>query len=771
MTGWKVTGFLATVAIALSFPLYVIKTEHFADAHREFAVERRAVFSGSEACKDCHKREYDKWNASHHKMAMATATEETVLADFDDAEFERFGAISRFYRKDGGFFVHTQGPNGVGEDYEIAYTFGWYPLQQYLVPFPGGRLQCLPIAWDVEKKKWYPLYPDEPIDPSDWLYWTNNGQNWNGMCAECHSTNLIKGYDLESDTYATTWSEISVGCEACHGPASLHVAWAQLPDMARPKVENFDLLVKTGTLTSPEQINLCAPCHSRRSSLIDNPHRNIDFMDYAVPQLLGEGYYFPDGQILDEVYVYGSFMQSKMYARGVRCSDCHDVHSIKRIRDGNALCLQCHRAAIYDTKAHHFHKKEGENGQPIRSEDGEILFDVGTGAVCEQCHMPGRYYMGIDYRPDHSFRIPRPDLSESIGVPNACNRCHFAKTNQWSIDYVAKWYGERRRPHYGTIFQAGRDLRPDALNDLIALAGDHLYPPIVRATALQLLSSYRGEKSEEAYKQALMDDEALVRQTAVRSIFEPDDLERLRLVSPLLYDPVRAVRIEAAQTLTTVPPDRMPRELEEKFRVVLEEYKEAMEHTADFAASRYNLGNMYTNLGNFDEAMKNYHKAIEIDGEFYPAKVNLAMLYNRKGNNQEAERLLREVLSDHPDFHELNYSLGLLLVENGKYQEAELFLSKAAAGMPNNARVHYNLGLLMQQLGKDENAETSLRRALDIEPESMDFLYALAEFYLKRERFPEAREIIERMISSNPANPLGADLLNYLNSQEHREGK
>ena len=766
MTGWKITGFIATVIIVLSIPLSFIKSEYLDRLDKRVPPEAEALFVGSDACRDCHKQEYYKWETSHHQMAMATASEDAVLGNFDNAIFEIFGIESRFYRRDGGFFVNTQGPGGEMGEHEITHTFGWYPLQQYLIPFPGGRMQCLPIAWDAQKKQWYHLYPDEPIDPADWLYWTNSGQNWNGMCAECHSTNLLKGYDFENDTYQTTWSEISIGCEACHGAGSLHVEWAELPDMARPQTENYELVVRTSGLSSREQIDLCAPCHSRRSSLGDNPHKNIDFMDYAIPQLLGEAYYFADGQILEEVYVYGSFMQSKMYARDVRCSDCHDAHSIKRIKDGNALCVQCHQAAIYDTKDHHFHKKEDESGEPIRSEAGEILFDVGTGALCEQCHMPGRYYMGIDYRPDHSFRIPRPDLSESIGTPNACNRCHIDKTNQWSMDHMRKWYGEERRPHYATIFDAGRSNQPEALDDLIRLADDRLYPPIVRATALELLSSYAGEESNSAFQRALTDEEALMRQTAARNLAEPDPLNRLRLVAPLLYDPVKAVRIQAAQSLTAVPLAQMPEELKEKFQMVLEEYQQAMEYAGDFAASRHNLGNMHTNLGDFEMAVEDYRKAIEIDREFYPAKVNLAMVYNQSGNNEAAERLLREVVTDHPDFYEIKYSLGLLLAETKQYEEAVKYLREAAVGMPYRTRIHYNLGLLLQQLGKDAEAEAALRSALDIEPASMDFLYALADFYVKRGKFQEARLIAEQMISEHPSSPVGTDLMKFIDAKD-----
>ena len=758
-------GIIATAVIVLSIPLYIFKTAH-KDGFTQSRQQTDAEFVGSDKCKDCHKSEYDKWQTSHHRWAMAEATDETVLGDFSNVEFAHLGVISRFYRKDGKFFVTTQGIEGDIQNLEITHTFGWYPLQQYLIPFPGGRLQCLPIAWDVREKRWYHLYPDQSLAPDDWLYWTNNGQNWNGMCAECHSTDLRKNYDPESDTYQTTWSEISVGCEACHGPGSEHVKWAQLPDMARPALENDALTVNTSSLSARQQIELCAPCHSRRMSLDDNIHAHADFLDYGIPQLLSEGMYFADGQILEEVYVYGSFMQSKMYARDIRCSDCHDVHGANRIEEGNALCIQCHKASIYDTPDHHFHKRKGEPGEPIRSDSGEILFEVGSGAQCEQCHMPGRDYMGIDYRPDHSFRIPRPDLSVSIGTPNACNRCHINKSLQWSAETMVKWYGQRRRSHYATVLNAGRNRQPKAMNELIRLAEDRLYPAIVRATALMQLSFYSGAESRQALRRSLADEEALIRQTATRYLPTAGPQADLQLFAPLLYDPVRAVRIEAAQKLAIIPKEKMAPEIKKKFHSALNEYVAAMERMGDFATSRHNLGNLYANLGKIEKATVNYRKAIEIDRLFYPAKVNLAMIYNNRQELDLAEELLREVVLDYPEMHEIKYSLGLLLAERKQYEEAADFLKQAAVGLPRRARIQYNLGLLLQQLNRDQAAELALQKAVDIEPDNIDFLYALADFYLKRNRWTEARHVAESMVAKHPDNRIGHDILGFLKSKQ-----
>jgi tetratricopeptide (TPR) repeat protein len=479
--------------------------------------------------------------------------------------------------------------------------------------------------------------------------------------------------------------------------------------------------------------------------------------------------YFADGQILEEVYVYGSFTQSKMYHRDVRCSDCHDVHSLELVKKGNDLCLQCHRTYEYDTEEHHFHKKKGEKGKPIKSAEGEVLFDVGTGAECVQCHMPGRHYMGIDYRPDHSFRIPRPDLNVKIGTPDACSRCHVDKTAQWSDETITKWFGPGRRQHYATVIDAGRKRRPEARKNLIRLALDPLYPVIVWATALSLLTNYQGQDSTRAIELALMDDEALIRRTAVESIHSSDQREIAKRIAPLLYDPVKTVRMETANRLVGEPSKHLSPDQQKVFQAALEEFETSMEYSADFAFGRYNLGNLYASLNQSEEAIKNYRAAIKIDGFFYPAKVNLAMLYNQKGENNKAEVLFREVIAAYPQMHEIAYSLGLLLTEMKKYNQAVVYLEKAAKGMSEYARVHYNLGLLLQYLQRDADAETALLKALELDTDNLDYLYALADYYLKRGKLQKAKSITEMMVAKHPAQRIGHELLEIIDKKFPKE--
>jgi tetratricopeptide (TPR) repeat protein len=747
---WRVIGIIAALVIILVPPAYVLK-ERSGGPSQTDPSPAPADFVGRQACIACHETEYLAWQGSDHDHAMAAATDSTVLGDFDDALFQVGDVSARFFKRDGKYYVRTRGEGEAAEDFEIAYTFGVEPLQQYLIPFPGGRLQSLTIAWDTERQEWFTLYPDQDIPPDDWLHWTQGAQNWNGMCAECHSTNLIKNYDPATKTFATTWSEINVSCEACHGPSSRHVAWAEIPPMARPEVENYELVIRTSGVSSRQQVELCGPCHSRRRELGDYDHTRGDLLDNIVPSILEEQLYHADGQILDEVYVYGSFLQSKMYHNDVHCGDCHDVHSLELKKPDNELCLQCHQTEVYDSYDHHFHKREHE-GQPS------------DGHLCVKCHMPEQPYMIVDWRADHSLRVPRPDLTLEIGVPNACSQigCHDDKPVEWSAEHYAIWYGQARKPHYGAVLAAGRAREPEAREQLIRLAGDELQPAIVRATALSLLGAFPGVESTAAFERGLADEESLVRYTAIRQFRASDPEELVQLVVPLLFDDVKAVRMEAAVKLAGMPDELLKDYQRAALTEALDEYVLATEYSLDFAFAGYNLGNLYLQLDETDKAEGYYRAAIEIDDLFYPAKVNLATLYNAAGRNDQAERLLREVVGDYPEEYEAAYSLGLLLAEMGRMEEAALYLRQAARGIPARARIRYNLGLIEQQLGNVADAETQLVEAVELEPENLDYLYALADFYVKAGNLREAMEIADRMIEAYPGERIGHEIRAYI---------
>jgi predicted CXXCH cytochrome family protein len=746
MRGWRIAGIAALSVIVLAIPLYVVREMQRNATDVQLSTSETG-FVGREQCIDCHEEAYEQWLGSDHDNAMDHANEQTVLGDFDDAVFEYDGVTSRFYKKDEGYFAFTEGPGGEMTEFEVLYTFGVEPLQQYLVPFPGGRLQALPLAWDTEQQRWFDLYPETDISADDWLHWTRNGQNWNGMCAECHSTDLRKNYDPETKTFDTTWSEIDVSCEACHGPASRHMAWAEIDPMGRPDVENYGLVVDTSVMDNRQQVEMCAPCHSRRSEIGDYDHGPVELLENLLPSLLREGVYHADGQILEEDYVWGSFVQSKMYRNGVRCSDCHDAHSLALHKEGNELCLQCHRADAYDAYEHHFHKKVYE-GQPS------------DGALCVKCHMPEQPFMVIDYRADHSLRVPRPDLSLEIGVPNSCSQsgCHDDQTVEWSADAYTTWYGQARRPHFGSVLAAAQAGDPSAQEGLISLVESPLYPAVVRATALDALQAYPDERTNQAMQRALGDDEALVRHTAVESVAAATPEGLVELLAPLLFDSVRAVRIRTAARLGSVGREYFKAYQREALDKELAEYIGAMRASLDFAATGMNLGNLYNAQGEAATAEHYYRTALEVDDLFYPAKMNLAVLLSQQGENNEAEQLLREVLEAYPEQYDAAYSLALLLIGVNRVDEGMLYLARSAEGMPQRSRVQYNYGLLLAQLSRDDEAEVALRSALDLEPDSYDYLYALIDFHYKRGHLDKALVLADRMIQAHPQQRFGYDI-------------
>jgi tetratricopeptide (TPR) repeat protein len=742
---------LELVAILSAVVILVSPFVYLARDHHQIAPlkEEAAGFVGSKGCEACHQVEYKKWYGSHHDLAMDVASDETVLGDFGNRSYTDpyNGVHSRFYMESGDYMVETEGPDGELGQFKITHVFGVFPLQQYLIPFPGGRLQCLNIAWDSRDSQWYRLPPYDVKNSEDWLHWTNGAQTWNGMCAECHSTRLHKGYDMATESYETRWFEIDVGCEACHGPGSRHVTWAQQPPLARGHMNNYGLVVDSSQDDNDAQITICAPCHSRRFQLGDNDHGPGSLLDKMVPSLLDEGLYHADGQILEEVYVYGSFTQSKMYMNNVKCSDCHDLHSLETLLKDNELCLQCHRGEEYDTAKHHFHKREHE-GKPSE------------GYLCVKCHMPGRYYMGIDYRPDHSLRVPRPDLSEKLDVPNSCSArgCHDNKPLNWVVEHYTRWYGEKRKPHYGEIFTEARRRNPGSGSELIRLAGDGLLPVIVRATALSLLSSYPGDETIAALQRALQDREALLRYTAIRNMGAVSRETLLSLVAPKLYDDVLAVRIEAALRLAALPESSLRADDLGAFQQALAEYRQAMLYNADFAAQRYNLGNLAIARGDSETAIAMFEGALRIDDQFYPAKVNLAMEFNRSGDNARAERLLREAVSQNPHLYEVAYSLGLLLAEMNNFSDAARFLGQAADGMPDYSRARYNQALALLKLQKWREGAEALEKAILAEPTSEEYFMTLANFYLSSGQIEQARQLAKRVLLLAPGHKGAGEL-------------
>ena len=700
------------------------------------------------ACGECHAAEQRALAGAQHAQAMLPARPDTVQGNFGNATFRRDGVTSRFFRRDGRFFVNTDGPDGKLADFEIKYTFGVEPLQQYLVELPGGRLQALSIAWDTRARRWFHTYPGERIDHRDVLHWTRTAQNWNTMCAAGHATQVHKNYDVATDAYQTRYFAPGVGCQACHGPASAHLAWARggraPAGDARAKGFVADISAKSGRA----QVDGCAYCHALRSTLTPDYSVGAPLLDHALPVGLGGGDYFVDGQQREEVFVHGSWLQSRMQQRGMVCSDCHDPHSGKPKAPGNALCTGCHnptgaaarphvdtaglKRKAYDTPAHTHHAK------PV---------------TCVECHAPKRTYMVVDPRLDHAFRVPRPDLSTETGAPNACNLCHKDRDAKWAAAAVAKWYGPQRRAehHYGQAFAAARDARPGAAEALQRVAADRAQPGIVRANAVLQLGGYPSRRALELAVSALANDDGLVRIAGVQAVMALDPATAARELPARLADPLRAVRIETARALAPaharLPADRRP-----AWEAARQELEAAARENADRPQSWLGLAQIAAATGDSAAAERALRQAVKLEPSFVPAVANLADLLRQTGRDPEGEALLRDALKRAPDEAALHEALALTLVRQQRKPEALQVLARARALPTATSRTHYLYAVSLADAGRRREAIAVLEAAAKRRGDR-DLLLALASYRRDAGDAVGAKAALDRLAAINPGDP------------------
>lgn len=721
----------------------------------------------------CHEAEVQAFTGSDHDLAMDHATAETVLGDFGDVVIVRDGVETRFATRDGRFFVTTDGPEGSAHEYEVLYTFGVRPLQQYLVQLDAGRVQRLPWSWDSRPaeaggQRWFHVYGDRAIASDDVLHWTRPSQNWNRMCADCHSTDLDKAYDPDSGTYRTTWSEIDVSCEACHGPASRHLAWARGMEPDVPPLANGGFPVRLSDAddaawsrrdseptarrsrprTDDSGLEACARCHSHRAPIAEHVP-GAPFTDLYRLSLPREPLYHSDGQVDEEVFVYGSFLQSRMYAAGVECGDCHDPHTATLRAEGNALCLRCHAAAVFDTRDHHRH----DPGAP--------------GSSCVDCHMPPTSFMQVDARRDHGFRIPRPALDEA---PNACTSCHEGRDAPWVRAVLDAWYGapaDSSRLRTARVFQAAARYDPSAAADLHRIATDTARAAIVRATAVSYLDRYPSERTVSALRAAALDVDPLVRAEAARALRVVEPAARVPIAAPLLADPSRLVRIAAARTLAPAPRNVLGAEPARALARASAEFEASRWLNADDPAANVELGDYRAERGSLPAAEEAYRRAIRLEPGFAPAYLNLADLYRALDREPDGRDVLTTGRSRAPDEPMLAYALGLLEVRAGRLQHALAALEQAVILDPSDARFVVALGLALQRVGRPLDAIAALEASLNQVSDRSSVLLTLVSLHtelgMDEEALRRARELVA-------AYPQVDEFRSFLTQIEERAG-
>lgn len=691
-----------------------------------------ARFVGSEKCKDCHQKEYSEWMGSHHQLAMQIADSGSVLGDFNDVHFISKGINYHFYRKGHDFMVNTEGNDGTYQDFKIKYTFGISPLQQYIIEFDKGNEQCLLVAWDAKSLKWFDLQPKLEIHHSEWMHWTGGSMTWNNMCADCHSTYLEKNYNPENSSYNTTFTEINVGCEACHGPSDQHVEY--YVNKSKYKDSNPPVLYMHNKMSSKEVVQKCARCHSRRSMVSNGFDYKGHYLDNYYPNLIRYPTYERDGQILDEDYVYGSFMQSKMYHYGISCKDCHDMHTLKLKKDGNNLCLSCHEPE-YNSFQHHFHKENSEASQ------------------CINCHMTGRIYMGIDFRRDHSFRVPRPDQTMKYGTPNACNKCHKDKSAKWASEFIIEKYGTKRPKHFSDWLLPGLEGNVDSLKNLVK---QNDFPELIRATATNVLGErLQTNKDVEFIVEMLNDSSAMVRREAILSLV---NLGKgfSKEVENNLSDSIRTVRIAAARyfILNNLITQNLG------FEKAKQEFLTDLNVNSDFASGQFQLALYYTSLGNRVGAKNAYKKALKIDNYYNMARMNLALMEYEDSNVKIAEQLYLKVIEQEADYSYPYFMLGLLYNEQNFPDKSLLYLDLSCQKKPFILKAHYNYALKLQQMGNYKKADKILNQVLKRTPNDESVLYIKMLGNIKENKYKEAEQICHVLIKIAPHKPEYKKILN-----------
>jgi predicted CXXCH cytochrome family protein len=706
---------------------------------------KQATYAGSDKCQSCHQHEFSLYSQSDHFHAMDTASESSVLGDFDNSRFIYFGDTSLFYKKNNHYFISTKDSTGQKREFQVSYTFGWRPLQQYLVKFTDGRIQVLPFCWDTRPKakggqRWFHLYDKEKIDNKDELFWMGINQNWNYMCADCHTTDFKTNFNAKSDIFNSSWKIGNVSCESCHGPASNHIEWTQhktaevykgftislASKKVKWKVDSIkQIAIPESVVMNDSLIETCARCHARATRFSDHYVHGQSLLQTHIPAGVENVNYYIDGQIKEEDYEYGSFLQSKMYATGVTCINCHDAHSMKLKATGNALCTSCHAQEKFEGPQHSFHEMTSAGNQ------------------CVNCHMPVTTYMVIDERRDHSIRIPRPDLSLSDNSPNACNKCHSGKTVKWAADNFIKWYGHRQdSSSYIQLKLYISSLNNKSEPAMFTLLSDTRYPAIIRASAMGEFGMITSSRIFSKLVDVLNNDDPLIRLNAIKGLVNYRQQDIVSKLAPLLADKIVTVRMEAMNSIASSYSFLLAEE-QQLFKKVMTEYMRVQERMSHRPEGFYNRGILYQATGDIDNAEQLYKTCIRRFPSFGPSYSNLADLYRDQKKETEARTVIDNGLWILPKNAQLHYALGLWFVRNKENKRGISELKIAAELAPADAQMIYGYSIALFSGDQKKQAIELLEKYTARYGNNAAILGALASMYTDLNKKEKATQYIK----------------------------
>ncbi len=687
-----------------------------------------AQYAGSQSCRACHADQFAKWQGSHHGLAERKPDPKLDDAAFVPTRSFTHGTQTSETRKNGSDYeLIALGFGNKITPYRVERVIGHDPLRQFLVDGGNGRLQAMEACLDPKKNEWFNVYGNEDRKPGEWGHWTGRGMVWNQMCATCHNTRLRKNYDAKTDGYRTTMAEMSVSCESCHGPMKPHNTWQQ----SHPGTKGDPTLVKW---SRDQHIENCAGCHALRGEVTGDFVPGQSFWDHYRLSITDQSdTFYPDGQIRGEDYEFSSFLSSRMHNAGVRCMDCHDMHSMKTVLPGNQLCMRCHTPGGFP------------NAPPIMPEAHSFHQTASTGNQCVNCHMPQTVYMQRHGRHDHGFTIPDPLLTQQFNVPNACNKCHTEKATAWALEATQKWWGpkmNRKTRTRATLIAQARQGNEEARSGLVDLLGSD-ETPHWKASATLLLDRWIDQPAvQTAVTAQLQHSHPLVRESAIRTLEPMLQSGAVRsAIEPLLKDPARSVRVSAAWAL---------RESLNLDSPAGQDLQHMLHWNADQPSGQMQLAQFEFARRNVSAATQHMETAIRWDPNSPPFHHDLAMMYSTSGQTLLAIAKLRDTLKLAPNHAQYHYELGLALSETGDIPAVIQSLQEATRLDPSLSRAWYNLGLAKNSQGDIPGALDALQRGELANPRDPGIPYARATILARQNRRPEAIAALDRALSISP---------------------
>jgi len=696
-------------------------------------------YVGSGSCLECHEKFYELWSTSHHGKAMQPLNAEFVknekLPESEDFSLE--GKIYKIAFGDSTMTMIEKDGDKV-KNYDVTWVLGGKNVYYFLTPLEKGKLQTIPLAYNLNTKIWYNNpqsalrhFPEGPADQA--LPWMDRMYNFNTSCYSCHVSQLETNFDLTTDSYQSNWNEAGINCETCHGPSGDHV---RIFRNAKEGEVQKELGLISTTVFTPDQHNWsCAPCHAKMRPITAGYMPGEKYFDNYDLTVLNNTDFYVDGRDLGENYTYTGWMMNECNANGqFHCVMCHTSSGRDRFKNNpNDACKSCHAERVADVVAHSGHQAGS------------------AGAVCINCHMPKTMFGNMN-RSDHSFRPPMPEATIKFDSPNACNMCHTDKSPEWANKVVK----QRKNGNYqdetikwATLLQSARLGEWTELNKMLEHIAKEDLNEVVTASFVRVLDNCDKEQKWPVIISALKSKSPLIRSSAANGLIGNVSAEAKTALLQACADEYRLVRISAANSLAAFPKEQFTATENQLMAKANEENLISMTSRPDDWSSHYNLGIFYQNQNDPNKALESYENAARLYPESLMPLINSSVLYSYIGNQAKAEENLRKVIAIDPVNEAANLNLGLLMAEQGKMAEAEKALKTTIQVNPKQAVAAYNLSVITASRSMNEAVDYA-RIAAEAMPEEPKYAYTLAYYQNENNQKNEAVKTLQKLLKSNP---------------------